>query len=185
MTSIATAVVNAADESGVLTSGALDLVVISTPHHTHAPIARAALAADCHVVVDKPFATTAAEARELDAIAAHHGRLAMPFQNRRWDADMRTLQRLLADGALGDVHRFESRYERWLPTTPKPRWLAPGAAERGEVHRPRGFRVIARGGSRHAHERIATARGRRAGGTRSPRTTRRSKRWASSARERP
>jgi predicted dehydrogenase len=111
---------------------ALDLVVISTPHHTHAPIARAALAADCHVVVDKPFATTAAEARELDAIAAHHGRLAMPFQNRRWDADMRTLQRLLAEGALGDVHRFESRYERWRPASPKPRWLAPGAAERGE-----------------------------------------------------
>jgi predicted dehydrogenase len=111
---------------------ALDLVVISTPHHTHAPIARAALAADCHVVVDKPFATTAAEARELDAMAAHHGRLAIPFQNRRWDADMRTLQRLLAEGALGDVHRFESRYERWRPTSPKPRWLAPGAAGRGE-----------------------------------------------------
>ena len=111
---------------------ALDLVVISTPHHTHAPIARAALAADCHVVVDKPFATTAAEARELDAMAAHHGRLAMPFQNRRWDADLRTLQRLLTDGALGDVHRFESRYERWRPTSPKPRWMAPGAAERGE-----------------------------------------------------
>ena len=47
---------------------ALDLVVISTPHHTHAPIAHAALAADCHVVVDKPFATTSAEARELDAM---------------------------------------------------------------------------------------------------------------------
>jgi predicted dehydrogenase len=110
----------------------LDLVVISTPHATHAPIAHAALAAGCHVVVDKPFATTADEARGLAAAATAAGRLAIPFQNRRWDADVRTLQRLLADGALGDVHRFESRYERWRPTSPKPRWLAPGAAERGE-----------------------------------------------------
>jgi scyllo-inositol 2-dehydrogenase (NADP+) len=110
----------------------LDLVVVSTPHATHVPIARDALAAGCHVVVDKPFATSVGEARELAAAAAAAGRLAMPFQNRRWDADFRTIQRLLAARALGDVHRFESRYERWRPTSPKPRWLAAGAAERGE-----------------------------------------------------
>jgi scyllo-inositol 2-dehydrogenase (NADP+) len=109
----------------------LDLVVVSTPHHTHAPIAAAALAAGCHVVVDKPFAVGAAEARELAALAARHGRLAIPFQNRRWDADVLTLQRLLREGALGTVHRFESRYERWRPT-PKPRWTIEGADARGE-----------------------------------------------------
>jgi predicted dehydrogenase len=108
-----------------------DLVVISTPHHTHAPIARAALAAGAHVVVDKPFAITADESRELAAVAASHDRLAIPFQNRRFDADMLTVRRLLAEGALGDVHRFESRYERWRPT-PKPRWTQPGAEQRGE-----------------------------------------------------
>ena len=114
------------------TSGpAPDLVVISTPHHTHAPIARAALAAGAHVVVDKPFAITADEARALADAAASHGRLAIPFQNRRWDADVRTLERLLAEGALGEVHRFESRYERWR-TTPKPRWTVAGAEGRGE-----------------------------------------------------
>ena len=110
---------------------ALDLVVVSTPHATHAPLARAALAAGCHVVIDKPFAVSAGEARELAALAERHGRLAIPFQNRRWDADILTLQRLLRDGALGTVHRFESRYERWRPT-PKPRWTAPGADARGE-----------------------------------------------------
>ncbi len=111
--------------------GALDLIVVSTPHHTHAPIARAALEAGCHVVVDKPFAVSAAEARALDALAVRHGRLAIPFQNRRWDADFLTLQRILREGALGTVHRFESRYERWRPT-PKPRWTAEGAGARGE-----------------------------------------------------
>jgi predicted dehydrogenase len=109
----------------------LDLVIVSTPHATHAPIAAAALAAGCHVVVDKPFAVSAAEARELAALAVRHGRLAIPFQNRRWDADILTLQRLLHDGALGTVHRFESRYERWRPT-PKPRWTVEGADARGE-----------------------------------------------------
>jgi scyllo-inositol 2-dehydrogenase (NADP+) len=109
----------------------LDLVVVSTPHHTHAPLAKAALAAGCHVVIDKPFAVTAGDARELAALAARHGRLAIPFQNRRYDADVLTLQRLLREGALGTVHRFESRYERWRPT-PKPRWTVEGAGDRGE-----------------------------------------------------
>ena len=75
--------------------------------------------------------SSADEARELAALAARHGRLAIPFQNRRWDADILTLQRLLREGALGTVHRFESRYERWRPT-PKPRWTVEGADARGE-----------------------------------------------------
>jgi predicted dehydrogenase len=108
-----------------------DLVVISTPHHTHAALARAALSAGCHVVVDKPFAVSSSEARDLAAAARGYGRMAIPFQNRRWDADFLTLQRLLSEDALGAVHRFESRYERWRPT-PKPRWIEPGADARGE-----------------------------------------------------
>jgi predicted dehydrogenase len=109
----------------------LDLVVVSTPHATHAPIASAALAAGSHVVVDKPFAITSGEARDLAAEAKKHGRLAIPFQNRRWDNEILTLQKLIADGTLGEVHRFESRYERWRPV-PKARWTEPGAGDRGE-----------------------------------------------------
>src|SRR5215203_4059589 len=99
----------------------LDLVVVSTPHETHAPLARAALAAGSHVVVDKPFAITSAEARDLAAEAKKHGKLAIPFQNRRWDNEILTLQKLIHDGTLGDIHRYESRYERWRPN-PKARW---------------------------------------------------------------
>lgn len=126
----ATRVVPTADELFTMTP-ALDLIVVSTPHHTHAPIARGALSAGCHVVIDKPFAVSAAEARDLAALAARYDRLAIPFQNRRYDADVLTLHRLLREGALGAVHRFESRYERWRPT-PKPRWTAEGAGDRGE-----------------------------------------------------
>ena len=110
---------------------ALDLVVVSAPNVTHVPYARAALSAGLHVVVDKPFASTAAEAREIGALAGRMARLAIPFQNRRWDGDFLTVRRLLRENALGDVHRFESRFER-LRATVKPVWASPGAAERAE-----------------------------------------------------
>ena len=109
----------------------LDLVVVSTPHATHSPYARAALAKGAHVVVDKPFATTSAEARDLAAAAKQAGKLAIPFQNRRWDNEVLTLRKLMDEGTLGDIHRYESRYERWRPI-PKARWTEPGAGDRGE-----------------------------------------------------
>ena len=109
----------------------LDLVVVTTPNDTHVPFARAALEHDAHVVVDKPFAATADEARALGALAARRQRLAIHFQNRRWDGDFLSVQRLRREGKFGDVLRFESRFERWRPT-PKPRWTAPDAAARAE-----------------------------------------------------
>lgn len=108
-----------------------DLVVVGTPNGTHVPLALAALAAGLHVVVDKPFAPTAAEARRVAIAARAAGRLAIPFHNRRWDGDLRTVQRLVADGSLGTVWRFESRFERWR-AEPKPRWTAPDARANAE-----------------------------------------------------
>ncbi|NUK00262.1 Gfo/Idh/MocA family oxidoreductase [Streptomyces lunaelactis] len=93
----------------------LDLIVIASPNKTHVPIATAALEAGLAVVVDKPIAGTAAEARELAALAEERGLPLSVFQNRRWDNDFLTLQKLIADGELGDVQRFESRFERWRP----------------------------------------------------------------------
>ncbi|MGW8982187.1 Gfo/Idh/MocA family oxidoreductase [Streptomyces parvus] len=93
----------------------LDLVVIASPNKTHVPLATAALKSGLPVVVDKPIAGTAAEARELAALAEERGLLLSVFQNRRWDNDFRTLAALIADGELGEVQRFESRFERWRP----------------------------------------------------------------------
>ncbi|MFE1403770.1 Gfo/Idh/MocA family oxidoreductase [Streptomyces sp. NPDC058770] len=93
----------------------LDLVVIASPNRTHVPLATTAIEAGLPVVVDKPIAGTAAEARRLAALARERGLLLSVFQNRRWDNDFRTLARLLADGELGTVQRFESRFERWRP----------------------------------------------------------------------
>ncbi|WLW54721.1 Gfo/Idh/MocA family oxidoreductase [Streptomyces sp. YU58] len=103
----------------------LDLIVIASPNKTHVPLATVFLKAGLPVVVDKPVAGTAAEARELAALAEERGLLLSVFQNRRWDNDFLTLRKLLADGELGDVWRFESRFERWRPQ-PKGGWRESG-----------------------------------------------------------
>lgn len=93
----------------------LDLVVIASPNRTHVPFARAALAAGLPVVIDKPMAAMADEARMLVDEARRAGLLLTVFQNRRWDGDFLTLRRLIEQGALGEVHRFESHFSRWRP----------------------------------------------------------------------
>ncbi|WP_218783433.1 Gfo/Idh/MocA family oxidoreductase, partial [Streptomyces sp. BR123] len=105
-----------------------DLVVIASPNKTHVPLATAALNAGIPVVVDKPLAATAAEARELAELADRTGTFLSVFQNRRWDNDFLTLRRLLASGELGEIQRFESRFERWRPQL-KGGWRESGAPE--------------------------------------------------------
>ena len=93
----------------------LDLVVVATPNRFHVPNTLAALEAGLPVVVDKPLAPSAEEARRLVAEADERRLMLTVFQNRRWDGDFLTVRRLLDEGALGTVHRFESRMERWRP----------------------------------------------------------------------
>ncbi|QFZ23070.1 Gfo/Idh/MocA family protein [Saccharothrix syringae] len=93
----------------------LDLVVVASPNRTHVPLALAAVEAGVPVVVDKPFAPTAAEARRVLDAARDRGVPVTVFQNRRWDSDFRAVRSLVAEGALGEVARFESRFERWVP----------------------------------------------------------------------
>src|SRR4051812_9243389 len=75
----------------VLSDPSIELIVIATPNASHFPLARDALLANKHVVVDKPFTVTLAEAVALAKLASERGRLITAFQNRRWDADLMTL----------------------------------------------------------------------------------------------
>jgi predicted dehydrogenase len=93
----------------------LDLVILGTPPLTHFDLAARAIAHGLHVVVDKPFVTTSAHGEELIARASDGGVQLTVFQNRRWDADFLTLQKLLQEGALGEIRTFESRFEWWRP----------------------------------------------------------------------
>jgi predicted dehydrogenase len=106
----------------------LDVVVVASPNRTHVPLALAAIDAGLAVVVDKPLAATTDDARRLVDAARDRGTVLTVFQNRRWDGDFLTLRRLLAEGRLGDVLRFESRYERWRPIV-KPGWRMLDAPE--------------------------------------------------------
>ncbi|GAA3049307.1 Gfo/Idh/MocA family oxidoreductase [Actinokineospora globicatena] len=93
-------------------AGEYDLAVVASPNRHHHDQATAALTAGLSVVVDKPAAATGAQVRDLAATAARVGRVFTTFQNRRWDGDFRTVRRLLDDGDLAGVTRFESRFER-------------------------------------------------------------------------
>jgi scyllo-inositol 2-dehydrogenase (NADP+) len=92
-----------------------DFVVVAAPNDVHVELTRRALDAGLPVVVDKPLAPTAAEARSLVEQAEQLGVLLTPYMNRRWDSDQLTLRRLLDEGKLGEVLRYESRLERWQP----------------------------------------------------------------------
>ena len=98
-----------------------DLVVIATPNDTHAPLAEAALRAGKHVVVDKPFAVTLAEARALATFALETGRLLSVFQNRRWDSDFLGVSTAIAAGRIGRVVELRSEMSRYRPQV-RDRW---------------------------------------------------------------
>ena len=93
----------------------VDLVVLASPTNVHAEQATRSLGRDLPTVVDKPLATSAAEARDLAALAASRGVLLTVFHNRRWDPEHLTARAVLASGVLGEVVRYEARYERWRP----------------------------------------------------------------------
>ncbi|MGL4932558.1 MAG: oxidoreductase [Aeromonas sp.] len=114
----------------VLSDDTIDLVVIATPNDTHAPLARQALLAGKHVVIDKPFALDLAEAQGLVKLAQEQQRLLSIFHNRRWDSDFLTVRSLLAEGTLGQIAQFESHFDRYRPEV-RQRWREAGGPGSG------------------------------------------------------
>jgi predicted dehydrogenase len=104
-----------AQASDVWDASRFDLAVIATSSGSHAEVATAAIDAGIAVVVEKPLATSAAAAQSLVNHAAARNVVLIPFLNRRWDSDHLTLVDLLAEGRLGTILRYESRFERWRP----------------------------------------------------------------------
>ena len=111
-------------------AGDLDLVILASPAHTHLEQGLAALEAGAAVVIDKPFVPTVSDAKKLIAAAEDADRVLTVFQNRRWDGDFLTVKRLIAEGALGTVHRFESTFERWSGPN-RDRWQDTTTIEQG------------------------------------------------------
>ena len=119
-----------ADPLAVATSDAIDLVVIASPNASHAPLARAAIEAGRHVVVDKPFTLDTAEARGLVALAAKHDRLLSVFHNRRWDSDWLSVTQAIGDGVVGRPMHLRSHIDRFRPAV-RDRWREGGGPGSG------------------------------------------------------
>jgi len=99
----------------LLTDPAIELVVVNTPNDTHYDLARQALLAGKHVLVEKPVATTVAQWQELTALARQQGRQLLAYQNRRWDTDFGAVRRVVESGQLGRLIEVHFRFDRFRP----------------------------------------------------------------------
>jgi scyllo-inositol 2-dehydrogenase (NADP+) len=99
----------------------IELVVIATPNDLHYPLALKAIQAGKHVVIDKPFVIESQHGKELIRLAESKGLLLSVYQNRRWDSDFLTVQRLISSGSLGKVMSYEAHFDRFRPVT-RNRW---------------------------------------------------------------
>ena len=100
----------------------LDLVVVASANLVHAQHALAAIKAGIPVVVDKPMGRTLAETKEIVNAGQSAGVAVSTFFNRRWDSDALTIKKVLASGVLGEVHRIDSRFERFRPELNATSW---------------------------------------------------------------
>ena len=110
---------------------AIDLIVVATPNDSHVEMARRALQAGKHVVVDKPIAGSSAEALELIALARKQGKLLAPFHNRRFDGDFLTVRKLVSDGKLGRVTLVNAHFDRFRPMQRANTWKEAGGTANG------------------------------------------------------
>jgi len=105
-----------------LADNAILMIVVATPNETHYAIAKQALLAGKHVVIDKPFAASSEQAKELGALATEKGVVLAPFHNRRWDGDFLTVRKLLETKAVGRLVTFESHFDRFRPEPRENTW---------------------------------------------------------------
>jgi predicted dehydrogenase len=114
-----------------LLSNNLDLVVVASANLAHAEQATAALKAGIPVVVDKPMGRNLVETKSIVELSDSLGVPVATFFNRRWDSDALTIKKVLATGVLGQIHRMDSRFERFRPDVNKDSWRENMSAEDG------------------------------------------------------
>ncbi|WP_158941420.1 Gfo/Idh/MocA family oxidoreductase [Granulicella sp. S190] len=114
-----------------LADSAVQLIVVGTPNETHFNLAKQALLAGKHVVIDKPFASTSEEALELQELALKQGLVLAPFHNRRWDGDFLTVKNILKDESVGRLVTYESHFDRFRPVPRGNTWKEGASSANG------------------------------------------------------
>ena len=104
------------DMEQLLADPTLELVVVNTPNDTHFDLARRALLAGKHVLLEKPVSTSVAQLEELLALAQQTGRHLLAYQNRRWDSDFGAVARVVQSGQLGQLIEVHLRFDRYKPS---------------------------------------------------------------------
>jgi predicted dehydrogenase len=112
-----TKIYNSADT--MFADPSIDIIVVTTTPDTHFSFTKAALEAGKHVLVEKPFVPTSAEAQTLVEISEKTGKLICVYQNRRWDTDFLTVQKLIKENTIGRVVEFETHFDRYKPVRPE------------------------------------------------------------------
>lgn len=107
------------DLEEIFTDPEIQLVVIATPSQSHFELAKQVLENNKHALVEKPFTETAAEAKELFALAEEKGLVVQCYQNRRFDSDFLTVQKVIESGVLGDILEMEMHYDYFRPEIPE------------------------------------------------------------------
>ena len=97
----------------LITDDEIDLVIINTPNFTHYEYAKQALKAGKHILVEKPFTATTAQAKELFALAKSVGKKALVYQNRRYDSGFNAVKKVIDSGELGRLVEVHFRYDRY------------------------------------------------------------------------
>ena len=91
----------------------VELVIVNTPNFTHYDLAKQTLLAGKHLVVEKPFTNTTAEALELIELAGTQNKILSVFQNRRWDSDFKTVKKVVEEKLLGEIVEAEIHFDRY------------------------------------------------------------------------
>lgn len=103
----------------ILNDPAVHLVVVGTPNITHVEYAKKILDAGKNALIEKPFASTSEEAKELFELAKSKSLVIMPNQNRRFDGDFLTLKEVIERNVLGEIFEIELHYDYFKPNNPK------------------------------------------------------------------
>jgi len=104
------------DIDKVMNDKEVNLIVVNTPDQFHVYYTKLAMNHGKNVLCEKPFAMTAKEAQEVFDEAKEKGVVVMANQNRRFDADMRTVRKVIQSGVLGDIVEVESHYDYYRPS---------------------------------------------------------------------
>jgi scyllo-inositol 2-dehydrogenase (NADP+) len=127
-------VLKASSLSEVLADTEIDLVSICSPNATHYDYTKQCLLAGKHVLVEKPFAPTLAEAQELINLAKTQGKRLFIFQNRRFDSDFMTVKKVIESGVLGKIHTYQAHWNRYKPLPNPKKWKEEVAPASGIIY---------------------------------------------------